>query len=311
MAVYRVTDTQLTTVADAIRQKGGTQGPLTFPGGFAQAVGQLPGVRPFIEYAVNAAGDITRAKLYGFTTIPDSFFKDQTALEEVDLSQSPNITAIGARAFSTCARLVSATLPPAVTTIGERAFEGCAKLELTALPAGITSIGPRAFTSCSNLAVTALPPGLTVLPDNVFQSCRKLAISTLPAQVTSIGTNAFSNCSAMTVEKIPATVVEIGNGAFSGCSGLVNLEIAASVLGTGTRIFQACGGLEKVWLRSSCETITAGSGTYSPFLSCPAGLLFFAEPTAKPTGWGSFFNRVATGGATEASVTWGQTTRPW
>jgi hypothetical protein len=115
----------------------------------------------------------------------------------------------------------------------------------------------------------------------------------------------------MTIEKIPASVGEIGNGAFSGCTGLVSLEIAAAVLGTGTRIFQACGALEKVWLRSSCETITAGSGTFSPFLSCPAGLLFFAEPTEKPAGWGAFFNRVGTGGATEASVTWGQTTCPW
>ena len=87
--------------------------------------------------------------------------------------------------------------------------------------------------------------------------------------------------------------------------------LMVSTICTGTRIVQACTGLQKVWLRSSCETVTAGSGTYAPFTGCVSGLLLFAEPAEKPAGWGSFFNRVTTGGAVEASVTWGQTARPW
>ncbi len=38
MAVYVTTDTDLTTVADAIRDKAGTTGALTFPDGFASAI---------------------------------------------------------------------------------------------------------------------------------------------------------------------------------------------------------------------------------------------------------------------------------
>ena len=35
---YLVQDTSLTTVADAIREKGGTTAPLSFPAGMAEAV---------------------------------------------------------------------------------------------------------------------------------------------------------------------------------------------------------------------------------------------------------------------------------
>lgn len=41
MAAYRVTDAQLTALADAIRAKGGTEDPLLFPGGFLQAIGAI------------------------------------------------------------------------------------------------------------------------------------------------------------------------------------------------------------------------------------------------------------------------------
>lgn len=38
MAEYLVQDTSLTTVADAIRERGGTTAPLSFPAGMAEAV---------------------------------------------------------------------------------------------------------------------------------------------------------------------------------------------------------------------------------------------------------------------------------
>lgn len=42
MANYLTTDTDLTTVANAIRTKGGTSAPLSFPSGFAQAIADIP-----------------------------------------------------------------------------------------------------------------------------------------------------------------------------------------------------------------------------------------------------------------------------
>ena len=42
MAVYLTTDTDLTSVADAIRTKGGTSAQLEFPAGFVSAIGNIP-----------------------------------------------------------------------------------------------------------------------------------------------------------------------------------------------------------------------------------------------------------------------------
>lgn len=42
MADYLTTDTDLTTVADAIRTKGGTSAALEWPSGFAQAIADIP-----------------------------------------------------------------------------------------------------------------------------------------------------------------------------------------------------------------------------------------------------------------------------
>lgn len=42
MANYKVTDTELTALADAIREKGGTSAALEWPSGFISAVNALP-----------------------------------------------------------------------------------------------------------------------------------------------------------------------------------------------------------------------------------------------------------------------------
>ena len=43
MAAYRVTDAQLTALANTIRSKGGTNEALQFPGGFLQAIRAISG----------------------------------------------------------------------------------------------------------------------------------------------------------------------------------------------------------------------------------------------------------------------------
>lgn len=66
MAEYLVQDTSLTAVADAIREKGGTTAPLSFPAGMAEAVrniqsgGDLSSVDVYIaDFTSNADLTIT------------------------------------------------------------------------------------------------------------------------------------------------------------------------------------------------------------------------------------------------------------
>lgn len=56
MAEYLVQDTSLTTVADAIREKGGTTAPLSFPAGMAEAVRNIQSGGAFIFQAVEICG---------------------------------------------------------------------------------------------------------------------------------------------------------------------------------------------------------------------------------------------------------------
>lgn len=55
MAEYLVQDTSLTTVADAIREKGGTTAPLSFPEGMAKAVRGIPSGGTDISLGLTAA----------------------------------------------------------------------------------------------------------------------------------------------------------------------------------------------------------------------------------------------------------------
>lgn len=58
MANYKVSDTDLTTVANAIRTKGGTSASLEFPDGFASAISNIPsgGGSTLITKSITANG---------------------------------------------------------------------------------------------------------------------------------------------------------------------------------------------------------------------------------------------------------------
>lgn len=58
MANYRVSDTELTSVANAIRTKGGTSADLSFPDGFVSAIGNIPtgGGSTLITKSISANG---------------------------------------------------------------------------------------------------------------------------------------------------------------------------------------------------------------------------------------------------------------
>lgn len=129
-----------------------------------------------IDYTLNASGQITAAKLYGFTKIPDYCFSGCSALASVDFSECPNLTAVGAYAFQSCGALTSLNLPSSVKTIGNNAYYGCNKLSYLSLPSSLTQIGNWAFYYCTGLTGTIY----------------------LPASLSKIGQYAFYNCTGLT-----------------------------------------------------------------------------------------------------------------
>lgn len=60
MAEYLTNDIELTSVADAIREKGGTSDPLTYPDGFANAVRAIQtGIALQLIVTVSAGATVT------------------------------------------------------------------------------------------------------------------------------------------------------------------------------------------------------------------------------------------------------------
>ena len=80
MSNYLTTDTELTSVADAIRAKGGTSAPLTYPDGFVSAIGAIStGVQAspykdvnFIDYDGTILHSYTASEFAELSALPEN-----------------------------------------------------------------------------------------------------------------------------------------------------------------------------------------------------------------------------------------------
>ena len=105
---------------------------------------------------------LERVDLGGATTLPDSAFRYDKALAEVNFRPDLNrLTDVGDYAFDTTA-LTSATLPDSVTSIGKGAFSNDTALTSVHLGSGVASIGESAFVGANNLASLTVDPANTV-----------------------------------------------------------------------------------------------------------------------------------------------------
>ena len=151
-----------------------------------------------------------------------------------------------------------------------------------------------AFAGCISLTEFNLPEGETTVPTSTFQDCVALRQVTFPVSVTSIEAYAFARCAALS----PA--LEMPFQRIAACA------------------FRGCTGLEKVWLRSSVETLEESSeksnntvSAYTgPFYGCSPSLVIYCEADEKPSGWSEHWN-VYEGTDKFLTVVWGQKTRPW
>jgi len=188
-------------------------------------------------------------------------------------------------------------LPDDLTTVGQYAFYYCSNLALTSLPRGITSIGYYAFANYSNLALTSLPSGITGMGDYAFYHCTNLALTSLPSGITYIGVAAFNRCSNLALTSLPSGVTNIEYMAFYYCTNLVKLKCWCTSL--GQEAFENCTGLTKIWIPSTCITISAYSATSSPFYGC-TNVVIYTNASNKLAGWNTYWNY--TGDSTQATV---------
>ena len=187
---------------------------------------------------------LERVDLGGATMLPDSAFRYDKSLAEVNFRPDLNrLAEVGDFAFDTTA-LTSATLPDSVTSIGKGAFSADSALTSVHLGSGIATIGESAFVDANNLASLTVDPANTVysVEDGALygkgDAGRTLVLYlptktdtdvTVPKGTTAIADAAFANNTSLRRVVLPEGLTTIGYGAFDGDTNLTDLVIPDSV----------------------------------------------------------------------------------
>ena len=187
---------------------------------------------------------LERVDLGGATMLPDSAFRYDKSLAEVNFRPDLNrLAEVGDFAFDTTA-LTSATLPDSVTSIGKGAFSADSALTSVHLGSGIATIGESAFVDANNLASLTVDPANTVysVEDGalygkgdagrtlvLYLPTKTDADVTVPAGTVAIADTAFANNTSLRRVVLPEGLTTIGYGAFDGDTNLTDIVIPDSV----------------------------------------------------------------------------------
>lgn len=165
-------DADLTSVANAIRTKGGTSGQLAFPAGFVSAVEAIE--------TGGGGGEI-----------------DPLVDNTIQSYESSAVTSIGNYKFQSCTHLTSVVCPD-VTSIGANSFDGCTVLATVSMKklSSIRSGGQYAFRNCIALENIAFPL-LNEVTANTFNGCS--ALERVDVKGAYVRASAFANCTNLTV----------------------------------------------------------------------------------------------------------------
>lgn len=156
-----------------------------------------------------------------------SAFSGCFLLKAVSVTRS--LTYVGESAFLLCREMETLTLPDTVQEIGDHAFRCCAALVSVELPKKLVSLGKSAFEECPSLRRVSIPPRLRALRQGVFRACGSLAQVHLYRGLEIIEKGAFFGCKSLRELHLPATLVRLDAKAFSE-SAIECLHFAGSAV---------------------------------------------------------------------------------
>jgi len=217
-------DADLTSVANAIRTKGGTSSDLAFPAGFVSAVQAIPsggGGISVDDIATNTepSGAITLGNTV--TSIAEYAF----ARKPITSVTAPEATEILAYAFRSCPNLKGLSFPK-VTKVWTEAFIVSGVEELTDAQFPIlTDLVQASFGTMTSLEKVFLS-SLSVIPAYCWDACSNLLTVVIPNSASTGGYGIFRGCSKLAAVDINQG--QIQNNTFNGCSVLKTLVIRSN-----------------------------------------------------------------------------------
>ena len=175
---------------------------------------------------------------------------------------------------------------------------------------GVKDIGKNAlfhaFYGCTSLTSLDLS-GLTDVSGSygmnyAFCGCTSLTSAAFPNLTDVSGSYgmsyAFYSCTGLTSLDLSAleTISDSGMSyAFYG-TGVTSLDLP-SLTSLGQQALYCNTTLTKIWIPSTCTTISASRYSYSPFYQCSSSLEIFTDAEAALDGWGAYWNYYGSGGA--------------
>ncbi len=250
-------DADLTSVANAIRTKGGTSASLAFPAGFVQAVQAIPTGGTLITKTITENGTYSAED------------DDADGYSEVTVNVPSGGGGISADDIAECNISGNITLSSA-TNIKYSAFYGN---KITGVASDtVNHLYGNCFRSCSLLSDVSLPNLTTLHDDRIFQDCTSLAKVYFPKLSSSIVNYTFTGCTSLLSVVLPLAGA-INTQAFNGCTALTSFDNGNSSNNIAASAFNNCSHLSIVCIRGSAvktlSNINAFSGT--PFASGGTG----------------------------------------
>ena len=167
MAIKLVDETtlnsNLTSIANAIRLKTGGTSSLAFPAGFVSEIEGISG-------GGIMADDVAEGKISGSISGNATFVRTHAfqSCSSLTTASFPYCTSIESYAFQYCTSLTEANFPSCIT-IGSYAFQYCNLLSTVNFPA-CTSIGNTGLGYCSLLTTISFPSCIYV-GNYAFTAC--------------------------------------------------------------------------------------------------------------------------------------------
>ena len=264
MADYKVTDTQLSSIANAIRTKGGTSASLAFPSGFVSAVENIPTGGVLISKTISQNGSYRatddNADGYSDVIVNVSGGSSHVLISKtISQNGTYNPSDDDADAYSQVIVSVSGGgggNDDAIMTgdVSEWTNNSLLKLRSYALYSDsvITSVtlplcsivGRYAFLSCVNLNTISLPECLSI-SNYVFSGCNNLKDVNLQ-KCEFIGVSAFADCKSLSYISMPECIT-LGANAFYSCTSLETAYIPKCETIDGNA-FEGCTKLSELYL---------------------------------------------------------------